>query len=77
MWSGPTIDILEYIVLSGHVVALELSTWWGRVLFTTESCLEGVNRQVKTFSTKTRSKLGKTELISKFTQLTLEMRCSK
>jgi hypothetical protein len=32
-----------------------------------ESCLEGVNRQVKTFSTKTRSKLGKTELISKFT----------
>jgi hypothetical protein len=37
----------------------------------------GVNRQVKTFSTKTRSKLGKTELISKFTQLTLEMRCSK
>jgi hypothetical protein len=42
-----------------------------------ESCLEGVNRQVKTFSTKTRSKLGKTELISKFTQFTLEMRCSK
>jgi hypothetical protein len=37
----------------------------------------GVNRQVKTFSTKTRSKLGKTELISKFTRLTLEMRCSK
>jgi hypothetical protein len=36
-----------------------------------------VNKQVKTFSTKTRSKLGKTELISKFTQLTLEMRCSK
>jgi hypothetical protein len=32
-----------------------------------ESCLEGVNRQVKTFSTKSRSKLGKTELISKFT----------
>jgi hypothetical protein len=37
----------------------------------------GVNRQVKTFSTKTRSKLSKTELILKFTQLTLEMRCSK
>jgi hypothetical protein len=36
----------------------------------------GVNRQVKTFLTKTRSKLGKTELISKFTRLTLEMRCS-
>jgi hypothetical protein len=35
MGSGPTIDILEYIVLSGHVAALELSTWWGRVLFTT------------------------------------------
>jgi hypothetical protein len=42
-----------------------------------ESCLDGVNRQVKTFSTKTRSKLGKTDLISKFTQLTLKMRCSK
>jgi hypothetical protein len=43
-----------------------------------ESCLEGgVNRQVKTSSTKSRSKLGKTELISKFTQLTLEMRCFK
>jgi hypothetical protein len=27
-----------------------------------ESCLEGVNRQVKTFSTKTRNKLGKTGL---------------
>jgi hypothetical protein len=35
MGSGPTIDILEYIVLSGHVAALELSTCWGRVLFTT------------------------------------------
>jgi hypothetical protein len=33
--SGPSVDILEYIVLSGHVAALELSTWWGRVLFTT------------------------------------------
>ena len=33
--SGPSLDILEYIVLSGHVAALELSTWWGRVLFTT------------------------------------------
>jgi hypothetical protein len=33
--SGPTVYILEYIVLSGHVAALELSTWWGRVLFTT------------------------------------------
>jgi hypothetical protein len=35
MGSGPFVDILEYIVLSGHVAALELSTWWGRVLFTT------------------------------------------
>jgi hypothetical protein len=26
----------------------------------TESCLEGVNRQAETFSTKTRNKLGKT-----------------
>jgi hypothetical protein len=33
--SGPSADILEYIVLSGHVAALELSTWWGWVLFTT------------------------------------------
>jgi hypothetical protein len=35
MGSEPTVDILEYIILSGHVVALELSTWWGWVLFTT------------------------------------------
>jgi hypothetical protein len=27
--SGPSVDILEYIVLSSHVAALELSTWWG------------------------------------------------
>jgi hypothetical protein len=32
---GPTIDTLEDIVFSGHVAALEPSTWWGRVLFTT------------------------------------------
>jgi hypothetical protein len=32
--SRPTIDILEYIVFSGHVATLEPSTWWGRVLFT-------------------------------------------
>jgi hypothetical protein len=54
--------------------------YWGRAA--TLGCVPnwklprgGVNRQVKTFSTKTRSKLGKTKLISKFTQLTLEMRC--
>jgi hypothetical protein len=34
-WSGPTVDILEYIVFSGHVAAPEPSTWWGRMLFTT------------------------------------------
>jgi hypothetical protein len=33
--SGPTVYTLEDIVFSGHVAALELSTWWGRVLFTT------------------------------------------
>jgi hypothetical protein len=32
--SGPTIDTLEDNVFSGHVAALEPSTWWGRVLFT-------------------------------------------
>jgi hypothetical protein len=33
--SGPTVDTLEDNVFSGHVAALEPSTWWGRVLFTT------------------------------------------
>jgi hypothetical protein len=33
--SGLTVDTLEYIIFSSHVVALELSTWWGRVMFTT------------------------------------------
>jgi hypothetical protein len=32
--SGPTDCILGYIIFSGHVVPLEPSTWWGRVLFT-------------------------------------------
>jgi hypothetical protein len=32
--SEPTVDTLEYIIFSGHVVAPETSTWWGRVLFT-------------------------------------------
>jgi hypothetical protein len=33
--SGPTIDTLEDIDFSGHVAALERSTWRGRVLLTT------------------------------------------
>jgi hypothetical protein len=33
--SGLTVDTLEYIIFSGHVAAPELSTWWGRVLFST------------------------------------------
>jgi hypothetical protein len=33
--SGPTVDTLEDIVFSSHVAALELATWWGRVLLTT------------------------------------------
>jgi hypothetical protein len=36
LWgSRPTVDTLEDIVFSCHVVALEPSTWRGRVLFTT------------------------------------------
>jgi hypothetical protein len=33
--SEPTVDTSEGIVFSGHVAALEASTWWGRVLLTT------------------------------------------
>jgi hypothetical protein len=33
--SEPTVDTSEDIVFSGHVVALEPSMWWGRVLFPT------------------------------------------
>jgi hypothetical protein len=32
---GLTVDTLVYIIFSGNVAAPELSTWWGRVLFTT------------------------------------------
>jgi hypothetical protein len=39
--SGLTVDTLEYIIFSGHVVAPEPSTWWGRVLFTTRLELAG------------------------------------
>jgi hypothetical protein len=35
--SGLTIDTLEYIIFSGHVVAPEPSTWWGRVLLLAQS----------------------------------------
>jgi hypothetical protein len=33
--SGPTDCVLGYIIFSGHVVPVEPSTWWSRVLFTT------------------------------------------
>jgi hypothetical protein len=33
--SGLTTDTLEYIIFSSHVAVPELSTWWGRALFTT------------------------------------------
>jgi hypothetical protein len=33
--SGPTVYTLVYIVFSGHVAALEPSTWWSRVLSST------------------------------------------
>jgi hypothetical protein len=33
--SGSTVYTLEDFVFSGHVVAPESSTWWGRVLFAT------------------------------------------
>jgi hypothetical protein len=33
--SGPTVDILEYIVFASHVATREPSKWWGRALFTT------------------------------------------
>jgi hypothetical protein len=36
--SRPIVDTLECITFSGHVVAPEPSTWWGRVLFI--ACLE-------------------------------------
>jgi hypothetical protein len=35
MGSGPTVDTFEDIIFSGHMAALEPSTWRGRVLFTT------------------------------------------
>jgi hypothetical protein len=35
MGSGPTVGILECIAFSGHMVTLEPSTWWSRVLFPT------------------------------------------
>jgi hypothetical protein len=35
--SGLTVDALEYITFSGHVAALEPSTWWGQVLLLAQS----------------------------------------
>jgi hypothetical protein len=35
--SGLTVDTLEYIIFSGHVVAPEPSMWWGRVLLLAQS----------------------------------------
>jgi hypothetical protein len=35
--SGLIVDILEYIIFSAHVAALEPPTWWGRVLLLAQS----------------------------------------
>jgi hypothetical protein len=35
--SRPTDDALEYITFSGHVAALEPSTWWGQELLLAQS----------------------------------------
>jgi hypothetical protein len=35
--SGATDDITVYVTFSGHLVALELPTWWGKVWFTAPS----------------------------------------
>jgi hypothetical protein len=35
--SGLTVDALEYIAFSGHVVASKPSTWWGRMLLLAQS----------------------------------------
>jgi hypothetical protein len=35
--SGLTVDTLEFIIFSGHVVAPEPSMWWGRVLLLAQS----------------------------------------
>jgi hypothetical protein len=32
---GPIAEALDHIVFSGHMAALEPSTWWGRALFST------------------------------------------
>jgi hypothetical protein len=47
---------LPLILISSRLAVLTVLL----LLLILESCLEGVNRQVKTFSTKTRNKLGKT-----------------
>jgi hypothetical protein len=35
--SGSTDDITVYVTFSGHLVAPESPTWWGRALFTVPS----------------------------------------
>jgi hypothetical protein len=35
--SGLTVDALEYITFSGHVVAPEPPTWWGQALLLDQS----------------------------------------
>jgi hypothetical protein len=41
-----TIDALEYITFSGHVVALDLPMWWSRALVWTQSSHLGLGRAV-------------------------------
>jgi hypothetical protein len=35
--SGSTDDFMVYVTFSGHLVAPESPTWWGRALFTVPS----------------------------------------
>jgi hypothetical protein len=44
--SGLTVDTLEYITFSGHVVPPEPSMWWGRVLLLAQSSRLRLGRAV-------------------------------
>jgi hypothetical protein len=47
MGSGLTVDTLEYITFSGHMVAPEPPTWWGQALLLAQSsCLRLVRVMV-------------------------------